>query len=132
MLNFTPYLDELYTPGQAITATATEPIKTGQFVEIVAATGLHATTKTPQLAVRVAPPGARAFGLAGHDVETGGDLTVQRGNARCFRIPTAGAHMAGDLLEVGAKGGPAQVSQGQVVAQAIRSSADGQVDITLV
>lgn len=56
MLNFTPFLDELYTPGQAITATATEEIKLGQLVEIVADEGVHATAHTPQLAVKVGPP----------------------------------------------------------------------------
>lgn len=132
MFNFTPFLDELFTPGQAVTATATEDIKLGQLVEIVAADGLHTTAKTPQLAVRVATPGAVAFGLAGHDVEKGGDLTVQRGAGRCFRVPAKAPHMAGDLLEVAEAGGFAQASTGAPVAQAIRNSEDGHVDVTLL
>lgn len=132
MFNFTPFLDELYTPGQAITATATEEIKLGQLVEIVAAEGVHATAHTPQLAVKVATPGSRAFGLAGHDVAKGGDLTVQRGPGRCFRVPAEAPHVAGDLLEVASGGTFAQVSMGAPVAQVLRNSADGHVDVTLL
>lgn len=132
MLNFTPFLDELFTHGQAVTATATEDIKLDQLVEIVAADGLHTTAKTPQLAVKVATPGAVAFGLAGHGVEKGSDHTVQRGEGCCFRVPAKGPHMAGDLLEVAESRGFAQASTGALVAQAILNSEDGQVDVTLL
>lgn len=123
MLNFEPLLDEVFSPGHSVTARATEPIKQGQFVAVVA-------SDTDDLAVAVAPAGARAFGLADRDVDTGELVTVQRGNARVFRLEATGLAVGQDV-EVGAAGAPAVASTGVVVGHVVRTG-DGTADISLV
>lgn len=62
----------------------------------------------------------------------GGDLTVQRGPGRRFRVPAEGLHLAGDLQEVASGGTFAQVSTGTPVSQTLRNNADGHVDMTML
>lgn len=118
-------LPELYTPGNAITATANTNLVRGQFVAI---TG----DGDENPAVSVAPQGARAFGLANLDTDTGDTVTVERGPGRCFRVPTSVAIAAGTDLEVGAQGQPVPHTDGTVVAHALTGSDEDTVDITLV
>lgn len=116
---------ELYTPGTAITAHSTEDVVQGQFVELTDSTTDHPT-------VKVAQPGNRAFGLVMVDTNAEDLVGIQRGNGRCFRVPTDATITAGADLEVGASGQPVPAVDGVVVAQALHSSQDGHVDITLI
>lgn len=127
MMNFRPLLDELYTPGRAVAARATEPLALGQFVSIAATGGTG-----PNPGVQVAPAGGRAFGLAQEHAEQGTVIGVQRGNARCFRVPTTATITAGQDLEVGDAGQPVPAATGVVVAVALAATVDGHVDLTLV
>lgn len=116
---------ELYTPGTAITAVAAEDIKQGQFVALTEATD-------PELpSVKVAPAGARIFGIAATAVSKGNIVGIQRGNSRCFRLPTTTPVTAGAALQVGANGQPEPATDGHVVAIALASNTGIYADITL-
>ena len=117
---------ELFTPGQMVTTRAAQPITLGTFVKIT-------TGDDRELAsITTAAAGDRVFGIAATDASTGDKLTVQRGQARCFRLPTTATIAAGALIQVGANGAPATATDGEVVAQALRASTGEHVDITLV
>lgn len=125
-MRFTPLLDRLFDPGHAIAAEATEDITLGQFV-VISGNGT-----APNPSVAIAEDGDRAFGLAENDADSGALVNVQRGSGRCFRVPTATAITAGADIQVGANGQPVPHSTGVVVAQALHTSANGHVDLTLV
>lgn len=126
MLNFTPALSEVYNPGQAITATTSEPLQRGQFVAI------DPSFSGSEICVQVCPAGQRPFGLATLDADAGAKVLVQRGNSRCFRIPTGGALNPGDEVEVGPAGAPVLHDSGHVVGQVLRASDGETVEVSLV
>lgn len=126
-MRFNPLLDELFTPGHAITGTATAPLTLGQFAAVAPGEGIPGT-----VSVTVATAGARAFGLAQDDAATGEKVGIQRGNGRCFRVPTTATIGAGADIEVGADGKPAPHTDGVVVAQALHASNGKYVDLTLI
>ncbi|WP_080793165.1 capsid cement protein [Corynebacterium pacaense] len=126
MFSFKALLDELFAPGTAITGTAAQDINLGQFVAV----STNGTQPNPT--VSVAPAGSYPLGLAQDAAEAGSKITVQRGNARCFRVPTNATITAGALLQVGANGQPEPATDGRVIAQALFNSADGHIDLTLI
>lgn len=116
---------EILHPAQAVTCRAAAPLTAGQFVRLVAGTGNHPT-------VTLAEAGERVFGIAGVDANTGDLLVVQRGPGRCFEVATEAPIEAADELEAGTDGAPVQATDGTIAAVALRASAAGRVEITLV
>ena len=117
---------ELHTPGHMVTARAAEDIALGTFVTITAGNDRDLPSVT------TANAGELAFGIAATDAAEGDKLTIQRGSARCFRIPTTATIAAGATIEVGDNGDPAAATTGQPVAQALRNSTGAHVDLTLI
>lgn len=122
-----PLLDELYTPGHGVTAHATEAVTLGQFVAVTAG-----TNSTNNVNVAVAEAGDRAFGLAQDNAAANTLVGVQRGNGRCFRVPTTATIAAGADVQVGAGGQPETHTTGVVVGQALYASTGKHVDLTLL
>lgn len=125
MRTYSNPITELFTPGTAITAHAADPLTLGQFVAITDG------DENTHVNVTVAPAGGRAFGLAQTDADAGTKVGIQRGNGRCFRVPTTASITAGQNIEVGADGQPAPHAEGVVVAQALHASTGEHVDLTL-
>lgn len=130
MFSFKPLLDELFTPGSAITGIASESIALGQFVAV------STNGKKPNPTIGVAPAGTYPLGIAQDSADKDNKVTVQRGNARCFRVPTTASITAGQLLQVGTNGQPEPLTAGEdaptAIARALFNSEDGHVDLTLI
>lgn len=117
---------ELFTPGTAITARAADSLTKGQFVIVTDGTDPdHVTVTTPQA-------GDTVFGIANMDTAAGKLVTIERGPARCFRLPTSATIAAGAEIETADDGTPTTAATGNVVAVALHTSTDGHVDVTLV
>ena len=118
-------ITELYTPALMVTAHAVTPLTKGQFVAIAA------DNHTEHPNVTVAAKGATTFGIAATDTAAGGIVTIQRGNARCFRLPTTATIAAGAALQVGTNGEPVTATDGETIAYALHPSTGEDVDVTL-
>jgi hypothetical protein len=114
-----PEVLPVFTPGEAITRTASTAVTGGQLLAVVPANA----TVTPTAAATAA-----WLGVAGHDAASGARVTVRKGGVQ--RLVASGAVTAGDIVvpaAAGAVASNAAPGAGQQVGIAITTAANGAV-----
>ena len=110
----------VYSPGEAITGVATAPATARRVVRISGNRDANGN-----LSVAPAGAGARGFGVAANDADTGQLLRIARGGV--VRVIAEGVIAAGDAVQVGAAGGVVTASTGVVVGHAVTGAAANAV-----
>jgi hypothetical protein len=112
----------VYAPGADITGEATASITARTFLAI---SGNR--TSGGNIAVAPATAAGRVCGVAGNDADSGGLVTVVRGNSRVVKVTAGGAITAGAEVEVGTGAKAVTKASGIAVGYAISTVASGGV-----
>lgn len=117
-----------YEPGKRITAKASAALTSKRLVAISATRtsgpALNTSSEGGTLIVGVCAASAWAFGVAGYDCPSGGDLVILRGSGFVVPITANGAIASGAAVECGASGMVRTHTTGVIVGYAVADAAD--------